>query len=142
MTETTPGSILSYIPQRAPFVMVDKMISCNETTCRTGFLVRPDNIFVENGTLKEPGLAENIAQSAAVRAGYLAGRSDEPAPVGYIGGIKNFEVMQLPKTGDELVTEITMVHQIFDVILVSGKVFAKEQLLAQCEMKIFINKIK
>ncbi len=142
MTETTPGSILSFIPQRAPFVMVDKVISCNETICSTGFLVRADNIFVEDGQLREPGLAENIAQSAAARSGYLAGNRDEPAPVGYIGGIKNFEVMQLPGVGDELVTEITMVHQIFDVILVSGKVFCKDQLMAQCEMKIFINKIK
>ncbi len=142
MMDINSDSILSFIPQRAPFVMVDELLHCDEKTGRTGFLVRADNIFVENGELREPGLAENIAQTAAARSGYLGGRSDEPIPVGYIGGIKNLEIMALPKTGDELITEITIENQIFDVMLISGRVFCREQLMAQCEMKIFINKLK
>ena len=68
-----PGSttnILSYIPQRPPFVMVDEIIDSGEKKTCSKFLIKEDNIFVENGFLKEPGLVENIAQTAAARAGY------------------------------------------------------------------------
>jgi predicted hotdog family 3-hydroxylacyl-ACP dehydratase len=135
-------NILPFIPQRPPFVMVDKLLYCDETTARTSFTVRPDNIFVEDGELREPGLAENIAQTAATRSGYASAAANEPTPVGYIGAIKNLEIMALPKTGDKLMTEIKIVNQVFDVTLISGKVFCDERLMAQCEMKIFINQIK
>ena len=135
-------NILPFIPQRPPFVMVDSLLYCDETTARTAFTVRADNIFVEEGELREPGLAENIAQTAATRSGYASVAENKPSPVGYIGAIKNLEIIALPKTGDELMTEIKIVNHVFDVTLISGKVYCNERLLAQCEMKIFINQIK
>lgn len=134
--------IVSLIPQRPPFVMVDKLLYCDGLTARTSLRVREDNIFVENGELREPGLAENIAQTAAAKSGYTASNDNLPAPVGYIGAIKNLEIMALPKTGDELITEITIENQIFEVTLISGKVYCNDLLMAQCDMKIFINQIK
>ncbi|HMJ46203.1 MAG TPA: hypothetical protein VK498_02685, partial [Ferruginibacter sp.] len=63
-------AILSYIPQRPPFVMVDKILSSGESSTRTSFIIHEKNIFVENGKFREPGLVENIAQTAAAGAGY------------------------------------------------------------------------
>jgi predicted hotdog family 3-hydroxylacyl-ACP dehydratase len=131
-------NILPLIPQRPPFVMIDKLLYCGENISRTGFLIRGDNIFVENGEFREPGLVENIAQTAAARAGYISQLENKPVLAGYIGSVKNLEIFSLPKTGDELVTEITIEKQIFDVTLISGKIRCYEMVLAQCEMKIFI----
>src|SRR4051812_15066149 len=64
----TIENIISFIPQKPPFVMIDQLISSDETSTRTGFQVRADNIFVEDGFLTEPALVENIAQTAAARA--------------------------------------------------------------------------
>ena len=91
---------------------------------------------------KEPGLVENIAQTAAARAGYISKTENKPVLVGYIGAVNNLQIFSLPKTGDELTTEITIENQIFDVTLISGKITCNEQLVAQCRMKIFINQIK
>jgi len=135
-------NIQSLIPQRPPFVMIDKLLSFSETATTTGFSVRADNIFVENGLLKEPGLVENIAQTAAARAGYVSQTENKPVQVGYIGAVNNLQVFMLPKTGDELITEITIENQIFDVTLVSGKITCNGQPVAQCKMKIFINQHK
>ena len=66
------------IPQRPPFVMIDKLLSFSETTTTTGLSIRADNIFVENGLFKEPGLVENIAQTAAARAGYVSQTEKKP----------------------------------------------------------------
>jgi predicted hotdog family 3-hydroxylacyl-ACP dehydratase len=135
---TTPANILSLIPQRAPFVMVDEIIYSGETITRSKFIVKADNIFLENGLLKEPGLVENIAQTAAARAGYISQQENKPIRLGYIGAITNLVVTGFPKINDEIFTEITIENQIFDVSLISGKISCDNMILAQCEMKIFI----
>lgn len=138
----TIENIETLIPQRPPFVMIGKLLNFSETATTTGFTIKPDNIFVENGLFREPGLVENIAQTAAARAGYVSQTENKPVLVGYIGAVNNLQVFMLPKTGDELITEITIENQIFDVTLISGKVTCNGQPVAQCKMKIFINQVK
>jgi len=118
--------------------MVDKIVASGECFTRSSFLVTAENIFVVNGSLKEPGLVENIAQTAAARAGYMALAEDKPVKLGYIGAVRNLQVNGLPKINDEIITEITVEKQIFDVSVISGKITCNETILAQCEMKIFI----
>ena len=45
----TIDNIEMLIPQRPPFVMIDKLLSFSETATITGFSIKADNIFVENG---------------------------------------------------------------------------------------------
>ncbi|MFM6924898.1 MAG: 3-hydroxyacyl-ACP dehydratase [Ferruginibacter sp.] len=135
-------NIQSLIPQRPPFVMIDKLISFSETTTTTGFSITTDNIFVEDGLFKEPGLVENIAQTAAARAGYVSQTENKPVQVGYIGAVNNLQVFMLPRSGSKLITEITIENQIFDVTLISGKITCNGEPVAQCKMKIFINQHK
>ena len=103
--------ILPLIPQRPPFVMISKLLYSDERITRTSFLVTEENVFVEKGLFREPGLMENIAQTAAARAGYIARSGNLPVQVGYIGAVKNLEIGGLPGTGDELVTEIMIKDQ-------------------------------
>lgn len=138
----TIDDIQQLIPQRPPFVMVDKLLHVTEAATTTGFSIKEDNIFTENGLFKEPGLVENMAQTAAAGAGYVALAGNKPVLVGYIGAVNGLQVFSLPKTGDELVTEVTTENQIFDVTLISGKITCNGQLVAQCKMKIFINQPK
>lgn len=130
--------ITTLIPQRPPFVMIDRLTTCDETVASTALLVKDDNIFVEDGRLTEPGLVENIAQTAAARAGYVATSGNKPVQLGYIGAIKNLVIHSLPLVNDELATEISIVNQVFDVTFIQGKISCNNALLATCEMKIFI----
>ncbi|HEX5025017.1 MAG TPA: 3-hydroxyacyl-ACP dehydratase [Agriterribacter sp.] len=130
--------ILPFIPQRAPFVMVDELVAVGEETATTRFSVRADNLFIKNGLLTEPALIENMAQTAAARIGFICIKKNEPVPVGFIGAVQNLEVIALPATGEELETEIRIKNQVFDVTIITGRVVCKNKLLAQCEMKIFL----
>ena len=130
--------IQALIPQRPPFVMIDQLVGFDEKSTRTAFQVRSDNIFVVNGELREPGLVENIAQTAAARAGYTSQQENKPVLVGFIGAVKDLHVFDLPKTGDILETEISIENQVFDATLISGKVKCNGVIFAECEMKIFI----
>ena len=130
--------IISLLPQRPPFVMIDKLIFFSELVTRTSFHIKEENIFVENGKFCEAGLMENMAQTAAARAGHIARLEKKPVLAGYIGAVKNFEIMSLPEINDELITEIKLENQVFDIMLFSGRVYCMNQLMATCEMKIFV----
>jgi predicted hotdog family 3-hydroxylacyl-ACP dehydratase len=134
------GDILSLIPQKPPFVMVDELLFSDDNITRTSFKITADNLFVINGEFSEAGLMENMAQTAAAGSGNMARIENRPVATGYIGQVKNLEIFDLPKIGDGLLTEVVMEVQVFDAGIVSGKVWCNDVVIAQCEMKIFINK--
>ena len=138
----TKENIQSLIPQRPPFVMIDELIYSDEKTSHTSLLISGDNIFVVNGELREPGLLENIAQTAAAHAGYNAILENQPVKVGYIGAVKNFEVFKLPLLNSRIETKITVEDQVFGATLITGNTTCNEELVARCEMKIFISQFK
>src|SRR5690349_18111921 len=114
--------IFSLIPQRPPFVMVDRLLYSDEKSSRSSFVVSEGNLLVENGFFTEAGLAENIAQTCAAQAGFAAMQCSKPVAIGYIGAVKNLRVFALPKINDRLETEITIENQIFEVTLIKGVV--------------------
>ncbi|WP_121808210.1 3-hydroxyacyl-ACP dehydratase [Mucilaginibacter kameinonensis] len=130
--------ILSLIPQRPPFVMVDTLVSSSDNTTLTSLLILSENVLVSDGELSEAGMVENIAQTAAAGAGYVAQQLGKPVPPGFIGAVKNLEVFALPKVGDIIETEVKIENQVFNVTIIKGSVTCKGSTLAQCEMKIFI----
>jgi predicted hotdog family 3-hydroxylacyl-ACP dehydratase len=130
--------IFQLIPQRPPIVMVDVLWSADEAGAETGLTVLEDNIFVQNGHLREPGLIEHIAQSAAAFAGYgTFARSEEPR-LGYIGEIKDCNLLTLPAVGDALRTTIRMVAEAGGIRLISAETKVKDEPVASCLMKIFL----
>jgi predicted hotdog family 3-hydroxylacyl-ACP dehydratase len=133
----TPN-VLSLIPQRPPFVMIDQLVSYNETGCNTKFLIGAENVLVSDGELSEAGLTENIAQTAAAGLGCIKLQTNGPILIGYIAAIKNLEVFAQPKVGDVIETNVTITNQVFDVTIIDGTIKCEGELLAKCEMKIFI----
>jgi predicted hotdog family 3-hydroxylacyl-ACP dehydratase len=135
-------NIASLIPQAPPFVMIDELVYSDGNITRTRLEIRDDNIFAENGVFTEPGLLENIAQTAAARAGYEANKDNAPVRVGYIGAVKHFDVLELPAVGDTIETEIIIGNQVFDVSVINGTITCNKKVIARCEMKIFIKNHK
>jgi predicted hotdog family 3-hydroxylacyl-ACP dehydratase len=129
--------IIKFIPQKMPMVMVEKLILADEKKTITSLTILPENIFCENGIFREPGLIENMAQTAAAGTGYRSVLKNEDPPAGFIGGIRNLVINTLPRAGQVISTEIIVEHEIFDALVVNGKVYLEGQVIAGCEMKIF-----
>jgi 3-hydroxyacyl-[acyl-carrier-protein] dehydratase len=130
--------ILPFIPQRPPFVMIDTLVQAGGDTIVTAFTVREEHMFVSEGYFTEPGLVENMAQSAAAGTGYRAQQEDKPAPVGFIGALKGLQVNELPPVGTTIRTEVHFLQQVMQAHLVMGKVMIGEREIASCEFKIFL----
>lgn len=129
--------ITTYIPQRAPFVMVGGVVQVDDKLYVTKLDVTEDNMFAINGEFTEPGLVENMAQTAAAGTGYKYHKLGEPVPVGFIASIKNLKIISLPKVGEELRTEVAIMHKVMNVHVVEATVRCNDNIVASCEMKIF-----
>jgi 3-hydroxymyristoyl/3-hydroxydecanoyl-(acyl carrier protein) dehydratase len=127
------------IPQRTPFVFIDKLTYIDDKTSHGVFRIPEENIFVKSGFYSASGMVESLAQTAAAGTGYLCMKNNKKVPVGYIGAVQKLEVMDWPPSNTEINMEITLITNILQVSLVSGIVKYKDKVMASCEMKIFVN---
>ena len=130
--------IRELIPQREPFIMLDGVLAVKEKGLRSFFVVRAGNVLVKEDSLRESGLIENIAQTAAAMNGYAARMEGTPVKLGFIGGIKNLEIFALPQLGNRLETEVEEIHFVMNTSIIIGRVWCEGRLMASCEMKVFM----
>jgi predicted hotdog family 3-hydroxylacyl-ACP dehydratase len=129
---------MKYIPQAAPFVMIDELISVGEQDAVTCFLVRKGHLFEENNQFTEPGLIENMAQTAAAGIGFKAAGRDKPPAPGFIGQIKNLEIYRLPEMGETLMTTVKDKNKIMNVLIAEGSIQCGGKPIARAEFKVFL----
>jgi predicted hotdog family 3-hydroxylacyl-ACP dehydratase len=130
----------SLIPQKFPFVMVDKLYSYTETSLLSGFRIEENAIFFQNGNLQEPGLIEHMAQSVALHTGYQFYLKQEPAPTGYIGSIKEIQIKELPKLNDEIQTTVSILQEFGGITLVDIVSKINDVEIAKGQMKTVLAK--
>src|SRR5690554_2553629 len=130
-----PALIKDLIPQKHPFVMVDKLLHYEDKKVVAGLTVAEENLFMDDGKFTAPGIIEHMAQTVALYTGYQYYLKKQPAPIGYIGAIKKASIFWLPSTGDQLVTTVKVLHDIMGVTLVTASTFCGRDLLATSEMK-------
>lgn len=129
--------VLELLPQRPPFVMVDHLTDYSDTQSACCLTVRADNVFFENGCLTAPGLIEHIAQTCAARLGYYNCYVQKTGVrLGFIGEVKDLNILRLPREGEMIETTIIVVQEIFDVTLVSAEVRVGAEVIATTLLKI------
>ncbi|WP_369013348.1 hypothetical protein [Flavobacterium anhuiense] len=128
------------LPQKFPFVMVDAMHSYSETSLVSGLEIKHDNIFVSNDVFLEAGLIEHMAQSVALHTGYQYFLRNEIAPTGYIGSIKEIEIKELPKTNDNIQSEVTILQEFAGITLVDIVTTLNNEEIARGQMKTVLAK--
>lgn len=129
--------ITRLIPQRPPFIMVDKLMFCDTIHAETVFTVRPDNILLDNGLLLPTGVLENMAQSCAARIGYVNMiRNEQSICIGLMGEVRECQVMRQPRCGEVLHTTIDIIHEVFNLSLASVKTCVGDEVIAETQMKI------
>ena len=129
--------ILELLPQRSPFVMVDCLTDYSDTQSTCCLTVRADNVFFEKGCLTAPGLIEHIAQTCAARLGYYNCYVQKTGVrLGFIGEVRDLNVLRLPREGEMIETTIVVEQEIFDVTLVTAEVRVGAEVIATTRLKI------
>ncbi len=130
----------SLLPQKFPFVMVDTLYSFTEVSLTSGLKIQENNIFYKNGTFLESGLIEHMAQTIALHTGYEFFLKNEEPPTGYIGAIKEIEILKLPILDDKIKTEVSVIQKFGDITLVSLVTTLNGEIIAKGEMKTILAK--
>ena len=133
--------ILELIPQRPPFIMVDRLLHFDRIVTTAEFAVREDNIFLEGDELQPEGLVENIAQTCAARIGYVNLMNKESVRWGFIGAVRNLSILGTPKIGETIETTITVKEEIFQMTLVDAEIRLNGSVIVNAEMKIALSDI-
>lgn len=127
------------LPQQEPFVMIGSLVHFDKTLTITETEVRQDNIFVDQGNFSASGLMENIAQTCAARIGFVNKYIlKKGIQLGFIGAVRNFEVLELPKVGDVITTRVEVKEEVFGMTLADAIITCGEKVLVTSEMKIAV----
>ena len=143
-SELSRIDVLTLLPQRPPFVMIDRLTHFDEAVTTTQLTVRTDNLFTEaDGHLNPCALVENIAQTCAARMGYINRYIyRQRVRLGYIGGIKNLQVLRTPRVGELLTTSIEVLQEVMKLTLVNAIVRVGDEVIVTAEMKIALSDIE
>ena len=117
--------------------MVDALVDCTGDGCTSQLLVRDENIFCKDGVFHEPGLIENIAQTAALNEGWQAKQHNDPVKKGFIGAVKKLKIHNLLKINELLTTRISILSNIMNATIIKGVTEVNGNVIAECEMTIF-----
>lgn len=135
-------NVLDLLPQRPPFVMIDKLLHFDEVMTTTCFEVRADNLFTEGTVLNPCALVENIAQTCAARMGYINQYIyKETVKLGFIGSIRDLVILRDVRVGEMLTTSIEVMEEVMSVTLVHAVVKIGEEPVVTAEMKIALSDI-
>ena len=127
------------IPHRAPFVMIDNLLTASKETIESNFYIEADNVMVDGGFFQEGGLMENIAQTCAVGFGIDELAENQAPKMGFIGAITKMKMYELPPVGVQITTSVTLITQLGNISLVKGINYLDGHKLLECEMKIVVN---
>lgn len=131
------------LPQQEPFVMIGTLVHFDRTLTMTETLVKADNIFVEDNHFTATGLMENIAQTCAALIGYVNKYIlKKGIQLGFIGAVRNFEVIQLPQVGDTITTRVEVMEEVFGMTLAEATIERNGQVIVSTEMKIAVKEME
>ena len=131
-------NITDFIPQRAPFIMVDEILFSDGVEFKTSFEIQADNIFVNaDKTLSESAVIENIAQTCAAGMGYHIIQNNLPHNgLGFIGSISKLTVESEAKVGEIIHTTVKILHVLDSIRMIEGVAMVGDRQLLKCQMKI------
>lgn len=131
-------------------LMVDLILNLDANFVETIFLIKEDNIFVNNGIFIEAGLIENTAQTCSSIVGkkYFFdenGTENENINViGFISALKNLKIHSLPKVNDTIITKANLVSKFvgddYTLCTMSCESLLDDKILLECEINLFIQK--
>ena len=133
--------ITALIPQRPPFVMVDRVVSFDNADAVTEFCIREDNIFLDDGHLLATGIIENMAQSCAARMGCINSMHNDAIKIGFIGDIRNCIIERRPLLGETLMTQVHIVEEVFNLTLATVTTKVGDEEIASARVKIALTDI-
>lgn len=142
--------ISNFLPHRAPFLMVDKVLELTDDYVATSFEIQDSCILVDKNNLSEVGLVENAAQTCSAIVGKSYFEEDDLEGngtnlIGFISAIKKIEIFETPVLGQEIHTKAQLKSRFdsdsYSICTLECTTYIAEKKMAYFEMNLFIQEI-
>ena len=131
------------LPQRDPFVMIDRLTHFDMNTSTTELVVSQSKIFVDNGRFSPCGMMENMAQTCAARLGfYNKYILKKEVQVGFIGAVRNYVIEELAPVGSTISTTVDIIEEVFGMTLAQARVKCGGKVIATAEIKLSVRNLE
>ncbi|EGV42869.1 ABC transporter permease [Bizionia argentinensis JUB59] len=143
--------IAKFLPHRPPFLMVDDVLSIDDSHVTTSFTIKPDCIFNDNGFFNEVGLVENAAQTCSSIVGKSFFNEDDlegegTKLIGFISAIKKVTLHFCPKVGSKIKTNATLQSRFdtdeYSICTLTCIITMEDVELLSCELNLVIQELK
>jgi len=129
-------NITDYIPQREPFLMIDRLQVISEGVFDGEYTIKSSNPLTDGSYVSQSIMTEFFAQTCAAGFGYLT-RDQEVSP-GFIGAIKKLQVYKYPSIGDTLTSRVLVKNRFENIQFIEGDVMLDGEIIFECRMKIVV----
>jgi len=142
--------ITKFLPHRAPFLMVDNVLSIDDEHVSTSFTIKSDCIFINDNIFNEIGLIENAAQTCSSIVGKSYFEEDDlegegTKLIGFISAIKKVTIHDCPNVGQTIVSRANLKSRFdsehFSICTLDCTISTSSKELLSCEMNLFIQEI-
>jgi 3-hydroxyacyl-[acyl-carrier-protein] dehydratase len=126
--------ITDLIPQRSPFLFVDKIVERNDNTIHTQYLVKGNEDFFKGHFPGNPIMPGVILQEAIFQSGAaLMSQLQSGSGLGVVTRVQNAKFKNMVKPGDLLEMEVELVESLSNAHYMKGvtKVLGKTVLIIE-----------
>jgi predicted hotdog family 3-hydroxylacyl-ACP dehydratase len=132
------ADIETYLPHRRPMRLVSHLQLVEDDYAEACAILNYGDAGIgPDGKIEAAALMEMIAQSYAAAQGYLKQRDKKPTLFGYLVGIKDFHIEELPSAGQQLLIKIKSSSSFDNFYIIEGQVLYENRLMAGGTMKIW-----
>jgi len=132
------ADIETYLPHRPPMCLVSQLQYVEDDYAEARAVVNAGDAGIgPDGKVEALVLMEIVAQSYAAAQGYLKQRDKKPTLFGYLVGIKDFLIEELPSAGEQLLIKLKSTSSFDNFYVIEGQVLCEDKLMAGGTLKIW-----
>jgi 3-hydroxyacyl-[acyl-carrier-protein] dehydratase len=128
--------IKKLIPQREPFLFVDKIISKENNKIQTSLKLTGDEDFFKGHFPGNPIMPGVLLQEAIFQTGALLMSGDENGGLGVVTRVQNAKFKNMVKPMDELIMEVELVEKISNASYMKGKSSVNGKIVLSIEFAV------
>ncbi|MCF6297188.1 MAG: ABC transporter permease [Flavobacteriaceae bacterium] len=143
--------ISNFLPHRAPFLMVDKLLTLDENHVSTSFKINEKCIFVKDNIFNEVGLIECAAQTCSSIVGKTYFKDDDlegkgTKLIGFISAIKKITIFSCPLIGATIITKAQLISRYdsnqYSISTLQCNIYEGKKELLSCQLNLFIQEVE
>ena len=124
--------------------MVDQVLTHGEADAVVQFIVRPDNLLLDDGQLTAAGIIENMAQSCASTMRCISANNealqglqhDAMSRIWTIGDIKQVKILRYPRCNEVLDTHVRIVLNMYPLMMTAVETRIGDEIVATARITL------